>query len=441
MNPSNLQAPQKLHALNGIRVIAEYLVVRHHVLRDHMIDREGAEGVKTSIHGRGPIGMDIMCFFFVLSGFVMTYTHENADFTGWERRKAFIQRRLMQVYPVFLFCWLCACPNMVYQYWAGIRTCWARPLCTVLQLGMLDAWFGCGFTHPALAVSWFLSCLVWLWFAFPFCKDYLVDRVFTSGAGFHNIWYRLIAMNVIWAGLCFLLWGYSIYTLAGFPLLRAGDFLIGCGAACALRAEIPWFLERGRFWYPVVAVLVVYNLEGLNHGMNWLCLHERSSREDCSLWRYGQEWREASSPCITLMEKIPNKYALVWAGLVHGVARAELKGETDSWVMRLLMADGFRFLSVFSLTLYVAHINLDCAIKWLGQTLFGWQEADWTDDTAVIVVYLACYGLHCAIVNVMTEVLRRQEGEWERTDKSEPVSESSQLVVEDILETDEGDTI
>ena len=102
-------------------MIAEYLVVRHHVLLYHMIYQKGAEGIKILVHGRGPIGMDIMCFFFVLSWFVMTYMYKHADFSGWKRRKAFTQRRLMQVYPVFLFCWLCACPSMVYQYSAVIR--------------------------------------------------------------------------------------------------------------------------------------------------------------------------------------------------------------------------------------------------------------------------------------------------------------------------------
>ena len=53
----------KLHNVNSIRVIAEYLVVRYHVLK-----QDNGE--------HGAMGLDIMSFFFVLSGFGTMYTFE-----------------------------------------------------------------------------------------------------------------------------------------------------------------------------------------------------------------------------------------------------------------------------------------------------------------------------------------------------------------------------
>ncbi len=82
----------KLHALNGIRVLAEFAVVRLHSLHDHRIERISTGDEELQSHMRGPYGMDIMCFFFVLSGFVMMYTHQDADFSHWKSKLWFKSR-------------------------------------------------------------------------------------------------------------------------------------------------------------------------------------------------------------------------------------------------------------------------------------------------------------------------------------------------------------
>ena len=413
----------KLHALNGIRVIAEFAVVRGHTLQDRRIERISTGDEELDSHRRGPYGMDIMCFFFVLSGFVIMYTHQDTDFSHWKSKIAFIRRRLLLVYPVFLFCWSCGIPGLLYEWATGEKDCWARRLCTFLQLGMMDVWFACGSMKPVFGVTWFLSCLMWLWLAFPFCKDRIRDSMLAYNG---HIWTKLLLMNLAWAGAFYLLWGYAIYTLAGFPLLRLGEFLIGCGAACALGDEhkIPFFLANGRYWYPALMFILMYNFERQDHGMEWLCLHEESSQRGCALWGYGQPWVKATPPCFSWLGKIGNKSALPWVWLIYGLARAELAVETG-WYMRVLQSDVFKFLSGFSMTLYVAHIEVHTALKWLAQTLLGWEHSDWNDDTLLIGVYLGCYGLHCAIVSGMTWLIGGNQQEQDE-------QESKQLLVEDM---------
>jgi hypothetical protein len=136
-------------------------------------------------------------------------------------------------------------------------------------------------------------------------------------------------------------WAFDIYTITGLPFLRIGEFLIGCGTAVALRLEEPWWLENGRYWIPFTGVIAFYCFQRTDHGLGFLCLHEDAwNTGSCSVWHAGQAWVENKPPCITVLEKILNKYALVWAALIYGVARAELKGE-QGWIACFLQAEVF----------------------------------------------------------------------------------------------------
>jgi hypothetical protein len=405
----NLRASRpKLRSINAIRVIAEYAVVRLHVIEirslGHLSNYES--------HTLGPYGFDIMSFFFVLSGFVLMYTHHDTDFSRWEAKTAFIRRRLLLAYPAYLFCWLCAFPMLMFEWSAGLSDCWARRFCTFMQAGMLESWLGCGCSKSVMGVTWFLSCLMWLWIAFPFCKDMLV-RVLSHGGS--SIWAKLLVINLVWAGLFYFLWGYAIYTLAGFPPLRVGEFVMGCGVACAVNGNqpVPRLLAHGRYWYPVLGFILLYNLERQEHGMRWLCLYENSTDKTCSLWKHGQAWIDASPPCFFVLNKIPNKSALAWAVLIYGLSRAELAGET-SWYMRILQANVFDVFGGFSMTLYTNHMNMVIALKFLGQHLLGWRPAEWNDDTILVAVYLACYGLHRLIIGVVAWLLEAKVQESEQ---------------------------
>jgi peptidoglycan/LPS O-acetylase OafA/YrhL len=380
--------PQQLHAVNAIRVIAEYLVVRFHVLRD-----EGGHGV---------IGLDILSFFFVLSGFVMMYSFQDEDFASWQAKLAFIKTRLARVYPIFLLGWLFNLPSKVFYPSPFEHNCWIHKLCPVVQLAMLDSWIGCSGKFTFNGVSWFLTCLFWLWVAFPIMKNFLVEHLFCG----KHIWVKLFAINLIWSFWFYLLWDQTIYTLSPMPPLRLGEFLMGCGAALAPNS---WMSTNKYYWLPTILVIFVYMLERVDHGMTWICLREEVAPDTCTLWHAVQERLvEVKTPCVTVVEKILNKYALVWACVIHGVARQELamyektRNDPDyrdgAWVMRVLQADIFKTLSRISLSVYLLHFSMYQAIVWLGQRLLGWDPSTWHSDAMLFLVYLSCYAIHYGLI-------------------------------------------
>lgn len=383
---NNCNKPRKLHGVDAIRVVAEFFVVRFHVL----------PGDKRDTH-HGPIGEDIMCFFFVLSGFVMMYTFERADFSTWQAVRKFWWDRFSRVYPVFLFHWLCWIPYLI-KVWnpeTDEGKCWLHKLCPLLQLVMLDGWAGCGIAFTANGVSWYLSCLMWMWLVFPLIKDRLVHGFARPG----GIWTKLLWINLAWTCAVCLFWPFDMYTITGLPFLRIGEFLIGCGVATALRQEEPWWLANGRYWLPFAVVILFCCFQRLDHGMGFLCLHENAQHQGCTLWLPGQAWVDNSPPCIMVFEKILNKYALVSAAVIYGVARAEIMGDKEGF----LQAEVFKFFSSFSLSLYLGHGNMYMAVIGVGRWL-GWDKDDWRDDTVLILVYSLCYGLHCLMAMAFTRL-------------------------------------
>ncbi len=176
--------------------------------------------------------------------------------------------------------------------------------------------------------------------------------------------------------------------------MRIGEFLIGCGAAVELRLEEPWWLANGRYWIPS-AIVILMCLQRVDHGLDFLCLHEEAQHSGCTVWPAGQAWVENKPPCITVLEKILNKYALI-----YGVARAELEGE-EGWGSRFL----FRFFSGFSPTLYLGHENMNMIVKGLGE-LVGWDKREWRDDTTLFAVYISCFALDCSMKTVFTRLKR-----------------------------------
>jgi peptidoglycan/LPS O-acetylase OafA/YrhL len=391
------ERPPQIYTINSIRVIAEYFVVRHHCLPDHHF----ADEVNMNI--LGPIGEDILSFFFVLCGFVSMYSAEHSDFSTWDAKVEWALKKPSRIYPIFLLNYLCCLPVTVLVWMPEMQYCWAGYVCSFLQLFFLDAWAGCGFHFPVLGVGWFISCAVWLWMAFPFIKDFLVGRVFSGG----RIWTKMILINIIWSLGCLLLWNYDIYTVAPFPPMRAGEFLIGCGTAFTLQTKTPWIIANGRYMIFFFIVIGIYIFQLTKHNLIFLCMHETSQHEECNLWQAGQKWMPASPPCVTILEKVVNKYALVWAVVIHGLARAELDGKKDGFISRFLHAEIFQTLNRFALTLYLSHISIGYAFRWLGYQLFGFNINSWRDDILLFLVYLSCYLLHCTMECVKSKFKKK----------------------------------
>ncbi|WP_052405520.1 acyltransferase family protein [Demequina mangrovi] len=85
---------KRLDGLTGLRWYAAFGVFAYHVSY-WFLSVPGAEGVRTVFDGMGALGVS---FFFVLSGFVLTWAHQPTTSAS-----TFYRRRIARIVPL---CWL-----------------------------------------------------------------------------------------------------------------------------------------------------------------------------------------------------------------------------------------------------------------------------------------------------------------------------------------------
>ncbi len=397
---------KQLRAINAMRVIAEYFVVRHHILPSLRL-----------LEGRS-LGNDIMCFFFVLSGFVFMYAYEQKDFSGWKAKKEFILSKITKIYPIYLLVFAFCIPMKIIRPSPIEEKCWIYTICRMLQVFFMDSWFGCGHAFILPPSIWFVSCVIWIWILFPFIKDCIVNTLYGNS---QHIWTKILAINIIWGSIFYCMWDYKAYTISSLPAFRLGEFLIGCGSALGLKENAEPFWRAGkRFWFPAIAVIIFYNIEFMGIKLLQFCRSDESISQDCTIWQPIPQPLDTVflASCTRLSEKIFNRYAFVWALAIHGVAKEELRmmGNHDHeehsgginsssssssssndkhWTMAILTSDIFHFLGRYSLTLYAGHTSMNDALNWISRIAFNTEENVWKDDTRIFLVYTACYFLHC----------------------------------------------
>ena len=116
-----------LRALTGLRFVAAFQVLAYHGLGT---GPQSAWWMR-SLVGSGYVGVSL---FFVLSGFVLTYTYHDSLRDGTATRGAFVAARVARIYPVYLLSLLVALPpvfwlvaskgvRMDYGWLAGSPAC------------------------------------------------------------------------------------------------------------------------------------------------------------------------------------------------------------------------------------------------------------------------------------------------------------------------------
>jgi hypothetical protein len=95
--------PRKLHRIDTIRVVAEYLVVRVHVRPDDWLESNHRARAHRGGHHLLPFRVEMM------------YTFERVDFSTltWKAGLGFYWYILSKIHPLFLFNWLCWIPYMI----------------------------------------------------------------------------------------------------------------------------------------------------------------------------------------------------------------------------------------------------------------------------------------------------------------------------------------
>jgi peptidoglycan/LPS O-acetylase OafA/YrhL len=237
-------ARDHLAALTSLRFVAAFAVLVLHY-RDLL-------GPLPAWLMRGIVGGQYgVTFFFVLSGFILTYryrewfAHGVADVPFWR----FQRYRLARIYPVYLLGLLLDTPwhlierTQAGQLAAAGQTYWASWL---INLVGLQAWvpsvpFAMFWNTPA----WSVAAEFFFYATFPFVCAWLCTRMRTSARLAMLFVAVLLGGVALYAGVIYLLnyvWrvgGEAQYIVLVYnPLLRYSEFMAGCIAG-------QFFLRRG----------------------------------------------------------------------------------------------------------------------------------------------------------------------------------------------------
>lgn len=146
--------PPALKALTSIRFFAALHVALYHLVRPFTL-----WGPLTPVMQNGYTGVS---FFFVLSGFILTYAHAAEYESGPANKGRFWMARVARIYPVYFVCValagvLGASTMFVHEHWIAL----------LADFLMLEAWSPrvVNFFHSGL---WTLSCEAFFYLLFPF---------------------------------------------------------------------------------------------------------------------------------------------------------------------------------------------------------------------------------------------------------------------------------
>lgn len=218
MNPDIITAGRRLPSLTGMRFLAALLVFLYHAADARVFtDPRVADGLSAALGKAGTVGVS---FFFVLSGFVLTWTARPGD-----TARRFWRRRAAKILPNHVVTWAVV---LVLVLLGGRLLDVGTALVNLL---LLHAWVP---SFPVLFslndVSWSLSCELFFYLAFPLLLP-LISRIRPS-----RLW--AWAGGVMAAVVCVplvaeLLPGpagldiYSFWLVYALPPVRCLEFVMG----------------------------------------------------------------------------------------------------------------------------------------------------------------------------------------------------------------------
>ena len=150
----------EIKSLTGLRGVAAFIVVLYHFGEPY-----NTLGIDT--HFRIPQGYLAVDLFFVLSGFVLSYTYADyfAERLTAEKFRHFLIRRIARLYPAYLVIMVLYLAKMAFNF-AGINPFEAYRLSDISgNLFMLTGW-GMG-VKPVIGDSWSVSAEVAAYLLFP----------------------------------------------------------------------------------------------------------------------------------------------------------------------------------------------------------------------------------------------------------------------------------
>lgn len=254
-------------ALTSIRFIAAFTVVISHYAENGLLR------LPSSIFHFIDGGRSAVSLFFVLSGFVLTFTYW--DKLASDQRRAFYEARFARIYPMIVLGLLLCAPVVFYLVhtdnaflmlkWYAIKDAVYPALAASLvsQLLLINGWL----PFSAINQSWngpsvSVSCEAFFYLLFPFVLPRMAGM---RAARLACVCIALWIITGVWIAWLHIYMpisrsGAMIYSM---PVTRLSEFVLGIGVAIAyrrLRATGAWQHGRG------VALIVValFSLIGLS---------------------------------------------------------------------------------------------------------------------------------------------------------------------------------
>lgn len=364
----------RLDSLTGLRFFAAFLVVQHHFTNFAQIP-----GLR-EYTGFGATGVS---FFFVLSGFVLTWSFIPSD-----TPPRFYWRRFARIWPLHVVTTLLALP--VFYAWRELPM---NPWEVVLSIFLLHAWAPTATTYFAgNPASWTLSCEMFFYALHPL----FIRRVMRW-----SVPVLLGAMALIFVALAVVadfaldwparLTGWLLYIA---PVYRVGEFFIGVGLAAAMK--------RG-FRVPI-GVIPAALLVGV-----WFWVYYRFSP-----LHLGADARIVIADFSYVA--LPLFYGLV----IAAAAQLDLRGAPS-----VLRSRGMVWLGQWSYALYLVHATIIYAlIEWIGpRERVVWTNLWWLGAVSVVCVAASAalyYVIEHPIEQWLRNLQRRHIAARQRTPRAVP---------------------
>jgi peptidoglycan/LPS O-acetylase OafA/YrhL len=205
----------QLTSLTGLRFFAAMAVVLYHL---HLYFPAICDSL--AIFGYGFTGVS---FFFVLSGFVLTWSHRPDVRSG-----RFYWNRVARIWPLHVL-------TMILSIWipllsASSSASWSA---APFVLTLTQAWIpASGFLNAFNGVSWSLSCEAFFYLLFPVLFRHISGRPRVAGVA------GMVFVGLISIGICLATYTSiqtADYLLAYMPLYRMGEFVLGMCLAMVMK--------------------------------------------------------------------------------------------------------------------------------------------------------------------------------------------------------------
>lgn len=366
----------RIDALTGLRWWAAFFVFTYHIQVFAPLPN-----IVSAFLGQGFFGVT---FFFVLSGFVLTWSASASV-----PRSTFYWRRFARVYPAHFVALIFAIP-VFYTFATIPDPAWVKPVdvgVLALSFVLLQGWS----TIPAILFSgnpaaWTLTCEAFFYALHPYISRVL-NRVKARGS--------LIFVAVVVA----IAFGYRILVVVGpdqafdsvpTPLIRLTEFAIGMGLA--------WAFRNG--WRPRVPVwLGLSSLIGLLMGVT---IVQELLPDTLVGW---------------LVADFTNEFVILTCALtIVAVTARALAGKKSIFESRIQVV-----LGQWSFAFYLVHATF----IYIFLLVFGNQPQSWWNLIWVVVLFVFALIGAAALHHLVERPLERRIRAWDNCRKQRKAAKTT----------------